>query len=285
MTDQVFPASLDAVVAAPPSSQSGASWPAILGGAFVAVSASLILMALGSGVGFASFSVWSDAGAAAKALTVNAAIWLIVIQWLSAALGGYITGRLRTRWPGTHHHEVFFRDTAHGLITWSVATVFVAAVLTSSLWSAISAGVHATASGAASAAGAMPAAGAETYETDMLFRPRPGAQASPEAVPRAELQHILANAAMTGHFPDADRAYLTDLVATRTGILPAEAQKRVDAFIANAETSEAAVRAAAETARKDAAEAALYVALSLLIGAFIASVSAALGGRLRDLHP
>ena len=96
---------------------------------------------------------------------------------------------------------------------------------------------------------------------------------------------MLANAATTGHFPDADRSYLADLVARRTGIPAAEAQKRVDDFIANVQASETQARAAAETARKDAAEASLYIALSLLIGAFIASVSAALGGRLRDLHP
>lgn len=44
------------------------------------------------------------------------------MQWLSAALGGYVTGRLRTRWVGLHTHQAFFRDTAHGFITWSLAT-------------------------------------------------------------------------------------------------------------------------------------------------------------------
>jgi hypothetical protein len=226
-------------------------------------------------------------------LTVNAAIWLIVTQWASAALGGYIAGRLRTRWHGTHVHEVFFRDTAHGLITWSVATVFVAAILTSSLWSAVGAGVHAT----ASVAGGAASSGQEVYDTDLLFRPAlaaptaptaPTAAGSPvasDALPRAEVQHIVANAAMTGQFPAADRAYLANLVATRTGVAPAEAEKRVDDFVASMQSAETKARQAAETARKDAAEAALYVALSLLVGAFIASVSAALGGRLRDLHP
>jgi hypothetical protein len=280
MNDRVFPATVDAVVTAP-KSQAAASWPAIFSGAFVAVSASLILMFVGSGVGLTSLSAWSSAGAAIKALTVNAAIWLIVTQWFSAALGGYIAGRLRTRWHGTHGHEVFFRDTAHGLITWSVATVFVAAVLTSTLWSAVGAGVHAT----ADVASGVPVPAQETYATDVLFRPAPGAPATDAAVPRAELQHIMANAAMTGQFPDADRSYLGNLVATRSGIPVADAQKRVDEFITKTEAAETQARAAADTARKDAAEAALYIALSLLVGAFIASVSAALGGRLRDLHP
>jgi hypothetical protein len=64
----------------------------------------------------------------------------------------------------------------------------------------------------------------------------------------------------------------------------ADAQKRVDEFIASANEAEANAKAAADAARKDAAEVAIYTALALLIGAFIASVSAALGGRLRDEH-
>jgi hypothetical protein len=280
VNDLVLPASTD-FVASTPRPQPAASWPAIAAGAFVAVSASLILMAVGSGVGLESFSAWSGAGAAVKALTINAAIWLIVTQWISAALGGYIAGRLRSRWHGTHMHEVFFRDTAHGLITWSVATVFVAAVLTTTLWSAVGFGAHAS---VAVASGTSISA-QETYAADVLFRPAAGAPSPGEVLPRTEVQHIMINAAMTGHFPEADRTYLTDLVATRTGIPVAAAQKRVDDFVTNAQAAETQAHVAAETARKEAAEAALYVALSLLVGAFIASVAAALGGRLRDLHP
>ena len=69
-------------------------------------------------------------------------------QWISAALGGYIAGRLRTKWTGTHTHEVFFRDTAHGLITWSVATVFVAWVIAGSASSALGGGMRAAAEAA-----------------------------------------------------------------------------------------------------------------------------------------
>src|ERR1700688_2397158 len=106
-----------------------ASWGAILAGAVVAVSLSLILVTLGAGLGCASISPWSDRGLSAGAFTVASTIWLIVTQWLSAATGGYIAGRLRHRWLATHRHEVFFRDTAHGLVTWSVATLIVAAIL------------------------------------------------------------------------------------------------------------------------------------------------------------
>src|SRR5712672_2205710 len=113
------------------SSVSAVSWPAIFGGAFVAAAASLVLVALGSGLGLASISPWRDSGASATGVAWMTAAWLIVVQWLSAGLGGYLAGRLRTKWANTHTHEVFFRDTAHGFITWAVATVLVVAVLTS----------------------------------------------------------------------------------------------------------------------------------------------------------
>ena len=85
--------------------------------------------------------------------------------------------------------------------------------------------------------------------------------------------------------PDADRTYLVDEVATRTGVSRAEAQSRVDAFVASVMQAEAKLKADADSARKAAAQASLYLALSMLVGAFIASVAAALGGHLRDEHP
>jgi hypothetical protein len=283
---------------------SAASWSAIIAGAFVAASVSLVLFALGSGLGFAAISPWPGHGVSLTTFAVTTAIWLIVMQWVSSGLGGYITGRLRTRWVGTHTHEVFFRDTAHGLVTWAVATVLVAATLATSLFSAMGGGAHAlsgAASGAARAAaqGAMPqgamasspgqmpaASSAAAYGVDKLFRtadPAVGGQGASD--PRAEAGHIVANAWSTGAVPDADRSYLAQLVAARTGLPPADAQKRVDDYIASALDAETKIKAEADAARKAAAKAAIYTALSMLVGAFIASVSAALGGRLRDEHP
>src|SRR5580700_3583402 len=132
--------------------KSAASWPAILAGAFVAVSASLILVVLGSGLGFAAVSPWPGHGASATGLTISSAIWLIVTQWISAALGGYVAGRLRTKWTGTHTHEVFFRDTAHGFIMWALSTVLVATLLASATASLVSGGAHGAAMVASGAA-------------------------------------------------------------------------------------------------------------------------------------
>ncbi len=261
---------------------------------------------MGGGLGFAALSPWPGHRASPTTFTVTAAIWMIVTQWLSAALGGYVAGRLRTRWVGTHTHEVFFRDTAHGLVTWSVATVAVALVFAGSLASLVGVGVRAGLEGSHSAPLSLPqppAAGASTgalgaalgpaspmmYGIDRLFRPA-GVSASARSAaegddPRFEAAHILANALATGRIPEGDRAYLAELVAAHAGISGAEAQRRVDDFIAAARAADNDARAAADAARKTAEETSIYTALSMLVGAFIASVAAALGGRLRDLHP
>jgi hypothetical protein len=311
------------------SGKSAASWPAIFAGAFVALSISLVLVALGSGLGFAEVSPWRGHGVSATTFTVTTAIWLIVTQWISACLGGYIAGRLRTKWVGTHTHEVFFRDTAHGFVTWSVATVFVAAVLAGSVTSLVGGGFHALGGAAAAGAqmsgpgaGAMPGgAGAEpgslpggppaalTYDIDKLFRPgtasaptgsmsgamsgamAPSPQPSPgsggvdtDSDPRVEAVYIAFHAMTTGDVSSADRSYLAGRVAAQSGIPQSEAQARVDTFVSEIQAAQTKAKAAADKARKAAAEASIYLALSMLVGAFIASISAALGGRLRDEH-
>jgi hypothetical protein len=233
---------------------------------------------------------------------MTTAIWLIVTQWVSAALGGYIAGRLRTRWIGTHVHEVFFRDTAHGLITWAVATILVVAVSASSVMSAVGAAGRAAGAGAAAGATAMAGGpGSEPgrmspnnapnanssispYEIDKLFRSAPSGGPASLADTRMETAHIAANAFVNGSVSAADRGYLVEQVSARTGASQADAQARVDSFISAITQAQEKLKADADAARKAAAEASIYLALSLLIGAFIASISAALGGRIRDEH-
>jgi hypothetical protein len=298
-------------VAAPESSVSAVSWPAIFGGAFVASASTLVLVALGSGFGLASVSPWRDAGASATTVAWMTAAWLIVVQWFSSGLGGYLAGRLRTKWANTHTHEVFFRDTAHGFITWAVATIVVVGFLTSAAGAALSGGVHAAAtvaSGAAQGAavsqapgqasgamqggsslGASGPAGAALapYNMDVLFRsPQASASSSgtSNADARSEAARILANGISTGDVPTTDRAYLAELVAARTGASTEDAQKRVDAAIAQAKAADVKARQAADAARKAASETSIFTALSMLVGAFIACIAAALGGQRRDLH-
>jgi hypothetical protein len=262
--------------------RSAASWPAIIAGAFVAAAVSLVLLALGSGLGFAAISPWPGHGVAATTFAVTTAIWLIVMQWVSSGVGGYLTGRLRTRWIGTHTHEVFFRDTAHGLVTWAVATVLVAVAAAASVSAVVEGGAHAV--GAATQGNAN-GAYSGAYGVDKLFRAGPaavGGQGLGDA--RSEAAHIVANSWSTGTVSDADISYLVELVALRTGSSRADAQKRVDELVATMQDAVIKAKADADAARKAAAEAAIYTALSMLVGAFIASAAAALGGRLRDEH-
>jgi hypothetical protein len=107
---------------------SAVSWSAIAAGTVAAIALTLILMTLGSAFGLATVSPWPGVGAKATSFTIGAGIWLIVTQWLASAVGGYMAGRLRTRWHGLHTDEVFFRDTAHGFLTWAFATVLLAAI-------------------------------------------------------------------------------------------------------------------------------------------------------------
>jgi len=272
------------------SSVSAISWPAIFGGAIVAASTTLILMLIGSGLGFAMVSPWPNAGVSATTFTVIAGIWLIVTQWVSSGLGGYITGRLRTKWVRTHTHEVFFRDTAHGLLTWAMAAVFGAAILASVAGSIVGTGTRAAAtvaSGAAQGAGAAaaPLAQQQAYEVDSLFRGEKGDAAGSARDPRAEATRIFARGLTSGGIPAADRDYLANVVAERTGLSHDDAQKRVDDAIAQEKAAELKVREAADAARKSSAAFAIFTAISMLIGAFIACAMSAYGGNLRDEHP
>jgi hypothetical protein len=270
---------------------SAVSWAAIFAGTAAAVAATLILIALGSGLGLASASPWANAGTTAATLSTLAAIWLIIVQWIASGVGGYLTGRLRTRWVGTHTHEVFFRDTAHGFVTWAIASLVLAMIVSSAASAIVGASVHAgakVASGPAQGATSSAQAGTTTlggYDVDMLFRSaHPDTNAS-SIDAHAEATRILTKGLAAGDVPTDDRTYLATQIAARAGISQDEAQKRVDSVIEQVKAADSKAREAADVARKAAATAATLTALSMLIGAFIACAAAALGGRERDLHP
>ena len=82
--------------------------------------------------------------------------------------------------------------------------------------------------------------------------------------------------------PPSDRTYLVQLVAAKTGMPQADAQKRVDDAIESTKEAETEARQAADAARKATATFAIFTALSLMIGAFVACAAAAFGGNIRD---
>jgi hypothetical protein len=249
-------------------------------------------------------------GLCATTVGVLAIAWFLAVQLFTAGVVGAIWwGRLRTRWVGVHSDEVFFRDTAHGLLVWALGTI-VSAVVFASTVSAVASGA-AQAGGAAlpgagqalsSAAGASSAmvkgngngsgeasgTGPLTYFTDMLFRSDHPGQAD-ETAAKTEMGQILFRALANGNLSDADKSYVAQLVSRQTGISQADAEKRIDDVMAQAKAAaqQAADKAqqAADTARKVAVSASLWAFVGLLIGAFSASYMATIGGRLRDDLP
>jgi hypothetical protein len=277
------------------TSTSGVAWPAIIGGVFAAIALTLILLALGSGFGLASVSPWFGFGASATTFTVMTAVWLIVTQWLASGLGGYLTGRLRTKWVGLHTHEVFFRDTANGFLTWAAATVIGAAFLASATSSVVTGTASMVAGvapgGAAGASQGVTRAATQSngtladptaYFVDSLYRSDPPSANAADPDVRAQSTRILLNGLWNDGVPAPDKAWLVQLVATHTGLSQTDAVKRVDDVIAQEKAAGMKARQAADAARKAGAYLSIFTALSMLVGAFIACVAAALGGQQRD---
>ena len=288
---------------------SAVSWGAIAAGAAAAAALSLILLILGTGLGLSSVSPWAQDGVSATTLGVGTILWLTLTQLLASGMGGYIAGRLRTRWVALHSDEVYFRDTAHGFLAWAVASLATAALLTSVIGSIVGTGVQAGASvvgGVASTATTAVTAGAAAagsqadkpgadggpldYFVDSLFRKPVASEVTPAALPAstspAEVARIFLNSVRSGALPAADVTHVGQLVAQRTGLSQPDAEKRVVDTYTGLQTrlrdAEAAAKDAADKARKASAYAALWLFISLLIGAFVASLAATFGGRHRD---
>ena len=253
------------------------SWRAILAGGFAAAALTLVLLAFGSAVGFSSISPWSNSGVSSTTFHVAGGLYLVVVAMLSSTVGGYIAGRTRTRWRSVRTDEVQFRDTAHGFLAWAVATVMGAAILGTAA-TYLAGGAAQGASSQAAPSGALSVSSPVAYYTDMLLRPASarGAAAGDTFVATREAQVVFVHdMAVNGDWPAADRAYLTQLVTRQTGLSGADADKRVNETIA-------AAKAGADQARKAAASLSIWLAISMFVGAFAASLAALEGGQLRD---
>jgi hypothetical protein len=277
---------LDATVAPP---RSGIAWAPILGGAVVATAVTVLLAALGSGLGLASISPTSASNPSVTTFTVLAAVWLLVVQWISSFFGGYLAGRLRSGSGGIHRDEVLFRDTACGFVAWSVASLFIVSMVSSGASSLVARTVHSATSVASSAAGgASQSAGSSSgipsgYLLDSLFRRTTPAPQETSADAKAEAGRILATAAI-GDISQPDHDYLVQTVSARTGATAADANRRVNDVIDKEKQAIEKAKQAADAARKAASSLALYTSFSMLVGAFIAMVAAAIGGRHRDAY-
>jgi hypothetical protein len=255
----------------------GLSWASIAAGAVVTAAVSLALLALGAGLGLSSVSPWADSGVSASTFKTVAGIYLVVVAVMSSAIGGYLAARLRAKWSGIHTNEVFFRDTAHGFVTWAFATVLSAGLLGAAATHLVSGAVSRAAPTATQASTISPL----QVFVDRLFRADPAANlsASPGAnndAARAEVLRLLTASFRDGsELSSADRTYVSRLVSAQTGMGQPEAEKRVNDVIDEA-------KAAADRARNGAAKLSLWMVAALLFGAFAAVLAAAEGGQLRD---
>ncbi len=275
-------------------SESAISWGAVIAGSVAAMALTLVLLSIGSALGFSSVSPWPNAGVSATTFKIATGIYLVVVALIASSIAGYVAGRLRTKWRGVHNYEVQFRNTAHGFLAWGLATIVGAAVLGGAA-TFFAAGAATGAAAGATNAAPQRANPTSDYYVAELFRPASGGgtaavapvqtgtppatatgggQGSFQANRQATV--IFAHAAEnSGTLDQNDRAYLAQLIAAQTGTSQADAEKRVDEVTAQA-------KAAADQARKAAAQLSMWLAISMLVGAFAASAAAIEGGQLRD---
>ena len=298
-------------------SVSAVSWAAVFAGASASAALSLILLILGTGLGLASVSPWAQNGISAATFGVTTIVWVTFTQIAASGLGGYLAGRLRTKWVAVHTDEVYFRDTAHGFLSWATASLATAALLASVIGSIIGGGVQAGAAVAGGAAQGATLAATTTasigaaemsktgtdsssmsYFIDSMFRKDPGNGATmgnpaieaggsaSSASSGAEVARIFVSGLRNSSMPADDSRYVAQMISLRTGLSQADAEKRVSSTFARAQTAlrdaEVSANAAADKARKASSYAALWLFVSLLIGAFAASLAATSGGRQRD---
>jgi hypothetical protein len=257
------------------TSVAGISWAAVLAGAITSLALTLVLLSLGAGLGFSVVSPWPNSGVSATSFEVGTGLYFIVMAMISSALGGYLAGRLRNRWIGVQTTEVHFRDTAHGFLAWALASVLGAALLASPATSL----VRGISSGAMQSVASSQTSPMDVYVDTLLRRDGPAADnaaAAGRAETHQELARLLAADFRNGGEPAAaDRSYLAKVVAARTGLSQADADKRVSDTIAQIKTD-------LDKARKAAMQLAIWLTLSLFIGAFAAALAATEGGGLRD---
>jgi hypothetical protein len=284
------------------ASTSGSSfveWGAVFAGAVLAVAISFVLLTFGAAIGLSATSPWPNSGVSAKVIASVAVFWAMAQQIGAFMAGGYVAGRMRSRWHETGH-EADFRDGLHGGLVWAVGVVMGAALFLATAGSATKTGTE-VAGGAASVASASTNDPMDAV-LDTMLRPTtvaqaatsPPAAASPNAPPSAgspttprarvapsgddtrhEMSRILASSVAEGSFSTQDRTYLAQLVSQRTGMSQQEAEKRVDDAVT-------AARQAADKARRAAILTGFVTAASLVLSLGAAWWAAMRGGHHRD---
>ena len=250
----------------------GISWGAVLAGAAAACALTLLLLSLGVGLGFAVVSPWGSRGVSSTSFEIGTGLYFIVMAMISSGLGGYLAGRLRQKSIGLEITEVQFRDTAHGFLAWAVASIVGAMLLASPASSLLGSATGGAVQAAASASQSSPM----TNYADMLLRSDNRTDQQSLADTRGEIARLLTTSFRANNDVNGvDRDYLVKTVAARTGLSQADAEKRVNDVVTQ-------VKSDLDKARKVAMHTAIWLTLSLFIGAFAAAAAAWEGGGVRD---
>lgn len=245
-------------------------WGPAFCGAVIAAAAFFVLMTFASAIGLAVTSVsptWRDTSVG---LTVLSGAWVIFSAVGSFALGGYIAGRVRTRWEAPVD-EIHFRDGLHGLLAWGLAIV-IGVALTWAAAATLSLATKTNATAAPSSARTEEPSFL-AFELDRLFR-SDRLTAVSEA-DRAEAGRIIETTLGHQSIAPDDYNYLVRLVSARTGLAQADAEKRTLGTLAEAHT-------AASRARRSAVILAFTLAAALVAAAGASWAGAREGGRHRD---
>lgn len=259
-------------IASAESTQPGVSWAAVLAGAAASCALTLLLLSFGAGMGFAVVSPWAGRSVSSSTFEIGTGLYFIVMAMISSALGGYLAGRLRSKWTGLHTTEVAFRDTAHGFLAWAVASIVGAILLATPATAILGGALSGATQGAANSAQTSPMNG----YADMLLRSDNRTDQQSVQDSRGEVVRLLTTSFRERNDVNpADRDYLVKLVSSRTGLSQPDAEKRVNDVITQA-------KANLDNARKVAMHTAIWLTLSLFIGAFCAALAAWEGGGTRD---
>lgn len=278
--------------------QAPLDWRAIVAGAIGAAAISALLLGFGSAIGLSLTSAQPYAGLSATSLSVLLAVWLAIVHVGSFASGGYLAGRLRSR-STVARSENDFRDGAHGFLVWALGALIAAYLVASSVGTV----VKATADTAASVVGgaAQTIAGRSnsasllpdplTYSVDLLLR-RPASASTaasnvqPDPTTSPEIARILVVAIGNGSIAPPDRQYLSTLIATKTGLSSADAEKRIDEtwtrYNAMKADAEQKVRETAEKSRRVAVMTAFLLCVVSLAGLVAAVWGATTAASHRD---
>jgi hypothetical protein len=262
-------------------------WGAVFAGAVLAAALSFVLLTFGTAIGLSAISPWPNSGLSVKVIGSLAVYWAMAQQIGSVMAGGYVAGRMRSRWH-EGGHEAEFRDGLHGALVWAVG-VLISAILVFATAGAVARTGAEVASKAASTLTSSP--NAMDTVLDTMLRPASatanapgGPSASPQGAPghaqsaeetRAEMSRILASSVQSGSISSENRTQLAQLVSQRTGLSQQDAQHRVDDAVN-------AARAAADKARHAAILTGFVTAAALILSLGAGWWAAMRGGQHRD---